>query len=204
MVRLFSLALTANWQIMIGEESFVRKYHGITLININRTIFLNNEKKLRKKIPINIRNKLTNFRKLTIRKIFKDFDKKFWNSKIEEILWIKEQIRPLTSTFLHKNPIRTKRTILTFFTRNDNLNSNYSSKCGNRKWSAILVRQIISQGMLRNVRLPIPTHRNRNYIGILINYILNIMLKNIINKRGNIVNRTIRIFEHRFKSCLKR
>lgn len=77
MVRLFSLALTANWQIMIGEESFVRKYHGITLININRTIFLNNEKKLRKKIPINIRNKLTNFRKLTIRKIFKDFDKKF-------------------------------------------------------------------------------------------------------------------------------
>lgn len=204
MVRLFSLALTANWQIMIGEESFVRKYHGITLININRTIFLNNEKKLRKKIPINIRNKLTNFRKLTIRKIFKDFDKKFWNSKIEEILWIKEQIRPLTSIFLHKNPIRTKRTILTFFTRNDNLNSNYSSKCGNRKWSAILVRQIISQGMLRNVRLPIPTHRNRNYIGILINYILNIMLKNIINKRGNIVNRTIRIFEHRFKSCLKR
>lgn len=202
MVRLFSLALTANWQIMIGEESFVRKYHGITLININRTIFLNNEKKLRKKIPINIRNKLTNFRKLTIRKIFKDFDKKFWNSKIEEILWIKEQIRPLTSTFLHKNPIRTKRTILTFFTRNDNLNSNYSSKCGNRKWSAILVRQIISQGMLRNVRLPIPTHRN--YIGILINYILNIMLKNIMNKRGNIVNRTIRIFEHRFKSCLKR
>lgn len=204
MVRLFSLALTANWQIMIGEESFVRKYHGITLININRTIFLNNEKKLRKKIPINIRNKLTNFRKLTIRKIFKDFDKKFWNSKIEEILWIKEQIRPLTSIFLHKNPIRTKRTILTFFTRNDNLNSNYSSKCGNRKWSAILVRQIISQGMLRNVRLPIPTHRNRNYIGILINYILNIMLKNIMNKRGNIVNRTIRIFEHRFKSCLKR
>lgn len=202
MVRLFSLALTANWQIMIGEESFVRKYHGITLININRTIFLNNEKKLRKKIPINIRNKLTNFRKLTIRKIFKDFDKKFWNSKIEEILWIKEQIRPLTSIFLHKNPIRTKRTILTFFTRNDNLNSNYSSKCGNRKWSAILVRQIISQGMLRNVRLPIPTHRN--YIGILINYILNIMLKNIMNKRGNIVNRTIRIFEHRFKSCLKR